>query len=106
MADIWEGVRWQYLNNVDGVGATGTGMVISYPCRLFEVRGVAYTGAGRMVLYDHTNRPQNPIVTLTPTIGTPDPGWRKEITLQVRNGLYVSFSQGTGTLELWAGWER
>lgn len=106
MADIWEGVRWEYLNNVDGVGATGTGTVISSPCRLFEVRGVAYSAISRMNLYDHTNRPQNPILALNPSLGTPDIGWRKEVTLQLRRGLYVSFSMGTGPMELWAGWER
>lgn len=102
----WRGVRWRWLNNVDGVGATGTGMVLSAPMQVYEVRGVAQTAAGSMQLYDHTNRPQNPLLQLTPTIGQPDPGWQKPIMVGVQNGLYVSFSMGTGVLGLAVGHER
>lgn len=102
----WRGMRWQWLTNVGGVGATGTGMVISQACRLYEVRGVAQTATGSLMLYDHTNLPQNPLLQLTPGIGQPDPGWRKVLHVGLQNGLYVSFSMGTGTLGLAAGWER
>lgn len=102
--NVWDGVRWEFLSNQSGVGVTGTGMVISRPCQLYELRGVARTAAGYMALYDHTNRPLNPIASLNPGAGVPDPGWRKDLGMGLRNGLYVSFSMGTGQLDLLAGW--
>lgn len=102
----WRGVQWRWVDNTSGLGATGTMMVLSTSRRIFEVRGVAVTGTGSMMLYDHTNRPQNPLLQLTPTIGQPDPGWQKPLHLAVQRGLYVSFSMGTGGLGLAVAHER
>lgn len=106
MPDIWAGIRWQFLSNQTGLGATGTSMVLSRPCRLYAVRGVTRTAAGYAMLYDSTNTPTNPVISLNPGVGVPDNGWETPYHIELKNGLYVSFSMGVGGFDLAAGWER
>ncbi len=105
MASPWAGLRYEFISNQIGVGVTGTSMVISRPCRLFDLRSTSLTANSSLALYDHTNRPQNPIVLMTPSPTAPDMWPRIPVHRELKNGLYVSFSMGTGTIGLEAGWE-
>lgn len=103
----WRLIRWNSGNNVDGVGATGTTMLFSQPGVLYLAQTEAYTAQGRMHLYDHTNRPQNPVAVLTPAPAAPDNLPRlPRVGIPLNLGLYVSYSMGTGGMTIFGGWER
>lgn len=102
--ELFRGVQWRYVNNLSGLGATGSNMVLSRGGRLYLVLPVGHTAPGLVRAYDSTNTPQNPLMDIAaPVAGQPWPS--VPVSIPLKRGLYFSYSMGTGGISVGVGWD-
>lgn len=102
--ELFRGIQWRYVNNLTGLGATGSNMVLSRAGRVFVIQAVAHTAPGLIRGYDSTNVPQNPVIDIPiPVAGYQFPP--VQVTVPLQRGLYFSYSMGTGGISVGIGWD-